>query len=625
MNKNNITLYNFAGSGDVINFTHIPRLIKNKKPNCFIRICCRSRDKCFFETNPFINDLYCIDDDNIIAPIRYKQNEPTYNNLNIWGNEVNTWAFANSGVLIGAHFNWASSRIVNMFFNEEVISFNDNLLPEFFYTKEERDKIQDFIENNKPYVVLELEAFSGQYKPFETFATEIAENIKNSTIKVFSSFMRNKCKYPFRSLNNYNLKEIGLIIEGSECFYGIASGMSCASFERTINPNTRRVIDYIGDLESITRHNKMNITQIETNTMASYFVNDIKSYIKPTTKKKPRILIIAAHPTYIKEEGSVFMDAGAEIIPTTNVSDMKSSFWYNNCSLPDDIIQTIQNDYHNVDLINKYIDCVVVPSDITLANYYLRNSNKHVIFRAFGHAYSNVYTSHAISSGIDMSIFNSDKYIWSPICSTISRSENSNIKNNEYILRGFASESRLKNYRWLAENSKLCICEVLSEVERGFYKILYDKFIKNYNGIPRIILGRNKKHNFSDSSIVGTTDDDTYYDMMCGCRLLVYTGETNLHLHYHPVEAMSMGIPVLYNKTSLIAYECNEFGLSYDYQKQIGMYSTIEESKMMINNCFNNINFAKELSEKQKIITTKIYSKEESLKQAKKIIEKICV
>lgn len=274
----NVTLYNFAGRGDIINSTCVPQLLKEKKPDCFIRICCRSRDKCFFETNPFIDDLVCIDDETVIKRVAYKHNTPYYNNLNMWGNEINTWCCA-SDVKVRNDYCWASSKIVNMFFKEEIIQYNDNLLPNLYYTEDEIKKANEFAEINSPYIVIEVESFSGQYEHSHIFISNIRNDLagKKINIKIFTSMIspHNYLRYPFYSLNNFNLKEVGLIINNAKCFYGIGSGMTCVSFERSLNQNLKRVVDFTDNLNFYTRHRPYNLEYIPTRHMRNRLVSDI--------------------------------------------------------------------------------------------------------------------------------------------------------------------------------------------------------------------------------------------------------------------------------------------------------------------------------------------------------------
>lgn len=275
MSTNNITLYNFAGCGDVINSTASIRLIKTRKPDCFIRICCKERDKDIFSSNPFIDELICLKDDVTISKAAYKNNYKTYRNLNIWGNEVNTWAGAGSHG-IEDDFCFASAMNINMFFGEHIITKNDNLLPEVFYTEDEILKANEFIEEYSPYVVLETESFSGQYIETQQFINSLLEKLSgiDLKIKIFTSSMKHTLNYPFYSLNNFSLKEIGLILQGSRCFYGIGSGMTVISFERSLT-DFKRVMDYWSSLNFYTRHRNFNMEYIPKRTMLYRFCSDI--------------------------------------------------------------------------------------------------------------------------------------------------------------------------------------------------------------------------------------------------------------------------------------------------------------------------------------------------------------
>lgn len=275
MQPNNITLYNFAGRGDVINSTSVIRLIKTRKPNCFVRVCCMERDKCFFENNPFIDELVCINNQSAISKAAYAMNTRSYNNLRYWGNEVNTWICADDTKIVN-DFCWGSAAIVNKFFGEIVINYHDNLLPELFYTEKDQIKANEFIQEYSPYVVIETESFSGQYMAAKDFISLLLSRLQgiDVKIKVFTSAIKNPIYYPFYSLNNFNLKETGLILQGSECFYGIGSGMTVVAFERTLK-DFKKIIDYQSSMDWYIRHGKTNVEKIQANTLTNRFCYDL--------------------------------------------------------------------------------------------------------------------------------------------------------------------------------------------------------------------------------------------------------------------------------------------------------------------------------------------------------------
>ncbi len=625
-----ITLYNFAGRGDIINTTAMPRLIKRSKPNVHIRICCRERDKCFWVNNPFIDSIEIIEDGFALAKA-YTINH-SYNNLGRWKNEVNTWVVANPNVRqwqsAGGNFCLGSGFIINNFFGCEIIKPSDNLMPELFYTEEEIEKANKFIKDNSPYIVLECESFSGQYEHYTNFLKKINTDVG---IKIFTSIIGGKPTYPFYSLNEFNLKEVGLIIAGAECFYGVGSGMTVVSFERSLNPKTKRVIDFgAASLEWYNVNN--NLIQIPPCTMAYVINDDLAKYKKEEkiiykNNKNKRILWVCDHPTFKYEEINLLSTCDIEVIPIGNddISSEDNSCWYDNCSMPDYAINQIRTTYLTEEcksLINKYIDCIYITSDYKLVSYFSSWFSGKIVYKVFG-SIPNAYTDAIITEKMNFDIFNNPNYIWSPIFKTISDAENSNIKNNEHVVGVFVSPERLSKYKWSAENSINRICEVLSDIRRGYYKLIYNNFKSDYSGIDRVILGKNPINDFNDETIIGTLDNDTFYNVMAESRVLVYTGKTKLHLHYHPLEAITIGVPILYSSEGSIANECKFYGVSLEEQKEMGMFDTIEESRELINRCFNDIEFAKKLANKQKIIVEKVFSKEKVKNQIKELVAKI--
>lgn len=240
-----ITLFNFWHNGDVINFTAFPRLIKERLTDVHLKVCVNDKHKMFLATNPFVDELVGVDRNfasQYADKLRYSNEDEI---------QINTWpCVARPPEEVRNFFSWdvflETAKLVNKGIGQKIITEKDNLLPELFFTEEEKTKAKEFAAASDKFGMLELECFSGQFKEN---TTKIIQNVAKELaakqdFKLFLSFLRQPVNKPFYSLNKYNLRMAALISQYADVFFGISSGITVASFERTLNEPKKRIIAY---------------------------------------------------------------------------------------------------------------------------------------------------------------------------------------------------------------------------------------------------------------------------------------------------------------------------------------------------------------------------------------------
>ena len=241
----NITLFNLWHNGDVINSTSFARIIKEKDPDTFIKFVVNQKHSIFLKTNPYIDKIEHAD---MQFCEKYRDQLRLTNSSDI---EINTWpCVARTSEDVNNFFNWdvlwEMALVFNKFLGKDFINKQDCLLPELFYTEEEKQKALLFTKENSPFIILEIESFSGQYREnISTALNAIKPFILNRPkLKVFISLMRMPVEKPFYSLNKYNLRVASLICQYAEVYFGISSGITAATFERTLIEPKLRVLSY---------------------------------------------------------------------------------------------------------------------------------------------------------------------------------------------------------------------------------------------------------------------------------------------------------------------------------------------------------------------------------------------
>jgi len=341
-----------------------------------------------------------------------------------------------------------------------------------------------------------------------------------------------------------------------------------------------------------------------------------------------RVLWICYHYTHRYEEVNLLLDAGHEVIPIIDPpNEVPGLNWKKNNTLPEQALQAIRKIDLSIHfehmrfnrrltprdkkLINQHIDIIMIASFIPEVAEFLKWFNGKVVFRAFGHGNLNSYTAICHSFKLNLDVFKNNNYIWCPISSSLDKAESAKITRNMVVVVPAVSRQRLS--KWHAKKSKKIVCNTISRIQTvNYYKQVYTAYVKKYGSLPLMILGKNKKS--SDPRIVGNLNHKAYYDKMASARVVLYQTDNPYHLHYHPIEALAMGVPTLYHQNSMLAYFAKEAGVPAP-----GMYSTQAQALNLARQCLNDIDFAIELSKRQRIFPNKLISRERALEALKKL------
>lgn len=84
-----------------------------------------------------------------------------------------------------------------------------------------------------------------------------------------------------------------------------------------------------------------------------------------------------------------------------------------------------------------------------------------------------------------------------------------------------------------------------------YYRAMYDRAARAFAGLPLRIFGHQPVP-IEDPAIVGSPGNDALLDLYAACAVFAYPSAEPRHLHYPPLEALTVGAPVLYLRGSLL-------------------------------------------------------------------------
>ena len=154
---------------------------------------------------------------------------------------------------------------------------------------------------------------------------------------------------------------------------------------------------------------------------------------------------------------------------------------------------------------------------------------------------------------------------------------------------------------------------------------IYKQYRQDHNELPIKILGANAAGGgeLMDPAIVGFLDDASYFRTAAEARVSVYHGMSRFHVHYHPIEFMALGVPVLFHLESVFAAEGQHYGLTMSQLKDAGMYTSIAEANAMAKAALNDASVAEHWSVKQRFFLDEVFNRKKVLDQARWIKRRV--
>ena len=166
-----------------------------------------------------------------------------------------------------------------------------------------------------------------------------------------------------------------------------------------------------------------------------------------------------------------------------------------------------------------------------------------------------------------------------------------NVNNSNVVMIG-CPDHFIKTYENTHKGTTNKICFVCSKINHcSYYTNIYNQFMKNFGTkYDYVLLGKNNE-TLNDNKKCNNLSDEEYFNKMSECKLMYYHSMEPRHLHYHPIEALIIGLPVLFYKDSLLTtYLMNSPGKCND----------INEVHEKINRILNNdVDFINKIKKEQ--------------------------
>ena len=275
-------------------------------------------------------------------------------------------------------------------------------------------------------------------------------------------------------------------------------------------------------------------------------------------------------------------DDSLQNISVNDLNILNDIDWYNN-----DTILTRQM----IDLLNvnfKYIFITLLTSGKLLTQL-IQNFKGLIYYRFFGlastHSYKDMVINYA-SPNVKYIFGYNEIYTYEQSLSSFFNA------NNSIVTPLGCPDHFINTYENSHKGTTNKICFVCSKINHcPYYTNIYHTFMKNFGTkYEYVLLGKNNE-TLTDDNKFNNLSTDAYFNKMSECKLMYYHSTEPRHLHYHPIEALIIGLPVLFHKESLL----NGFLMNSP-----GKCNDINEVHEKINRILNNdVEFIHEIKKEQ--------------------------
>jgi hypothetical protein len=302
---------------------------------------------------------------------------------------------------------------------------------------------------------------------------------------------------------------------------------------------------------------------------------------------RDNILYLLNHKTLTDFEVPILLDKGLGIFITKKYNSLSktNSIQYNSINLYDSSLKNISEDHFKylseIDFFNykeinnneKLMDILNLNFKaifITLLsyesiNYLSKNFNGMIYFRFFGLGGDNSYYNILKVLGVlPESLGNNVKYVFSyKEIFDFEKTQNNffNEENSFYIPLGLPDIifQKYENIHKRSMNKFAFVCSKIGFC--SYYTDIYNKFnnLLDKNIFDFIIFGKdNEKYETIDNRIKNNLNDDDYYKNISNSMAMYYHSKEPRHLHYHPLEAIIIGLPLIFHSESLLSSYLND-------------------------------------------------------------------
>lgn len=248
--------------------------------------------------------------------------------------------------------------------------------------------------------------------------------------------------------------------------------------------------------------------------------------------------------------------------------------------------------------LNKYFDYVFVIQASLPVYQSVARFNGHVLIRLAGLDLPKTYTNIWQMDNPDIlpMIYRNQRHVWMSVQYENLCEVEDPIFTEQSLFMPLGIPSFFKRVAgsWRPEGAHRPIISVLPWLHSPYYAKKFDraKFIVKHRNLR--ILGAQKMA-YSDPRVVGFLDNDRYVAEFQNSAAMLYDSHEPRHVHYPPIEAAVIGLPVVFFRESLLGYLYKGFSPA--------AYDTVDEARDKLDRLIaGDIGFIREIQVSQQLL-----------------------
>lgn len=307
-----------------------------------------------------------------------------------------------------------------------------------------------------------------------------------------------------------------------------------------------------------------------------------------TNIKNKRILWLINHTTLREFEVPLLVSLGYEVylpkhLPSDEANRSASiDYSYDNAlTIPEDELTVLNNhDFYSgiicsqiADIINTRFNTVIFAFFPNLFEQLVKNFQGNLLLRAFG------LNGDASYTGIIKQVFPKDflsrveaiedRFWFAQSYPNLSEVETGALKRKALTLPLGLPESFFSHANsWIGNNRNiLFVCPRIAS-SPNYYGLIYHNFKKHLGALPHIIAGAQPLP-IDDPAVKGFQSRNQLDEWLRTCKAMFYHSQEPRHLHYHPLEAIAFGMPLIYLRGGILEQlgEKNQPGACVDFKE----------------------------------------------------------
>jgi hypothetical protein len=354
--------------------------------------------------------------------------------------------------------------------------------------------------------------------------------------------------------------------------------------------------------------------------------------------KNIRLLWAYDHPTTRYQEVNLYIDAGVEVVislgdPSTlrhdkDYHDETHALypdWRSSLTLPASVVEKLRridlfrNSGHvskeNAELINQFIDILIVPADAPVIANIMSWFQGHLLYRVMGAPNLKLLQTNLAAIGEIASRSGGRLWLAPGLKNLIPWSDP--VLSRDYVtINAWVSQERI-HQSWRAGTSNPLAATAISYIDiHPFFEEQYSIVKSALSRYPFIVLGKNDKQSYkcADAEVIGVLPTDELHARIATSRVFIDSATVPEHLIWPPMEAMAMGVPTLFTRWSGLAAAGFDDGNDEAALKTLGMFEDFDAIDQFMSEHGNDIDLLSALAERQKsAFIDSVFSRDKAL------------